>query len=720
MRIPPGLLVASAFLLQDVFGQTSYPAGLFSTTSAAANPASSPSLIPSGFVLSSSGISGSVTLGSASSSSTSAPVLVLTSVSSLSVSSTASTAPSAVPVCGQPYSAANGTNYQIACGQTYGGDVITPSQAQSTLNRKRQQIVPSFEACIASCASIPECVASAFLLGECTLLSAINSIVNTRGAVAAIRADYVAVLAALASPSTVTTATAPGPTVSTATEGYSSAIGDHLSQKMSDNAPVPTSDNTVVYVTPSMATSSSSIATSSSSVAPFSSQISDYISQHLSEYAPSGTGPDTAIYITSVNSKSSMSVSSSLVDSSSSNASASASVSTALSNSGPAASAAASSQITLPSIVFSTGSVTPSIPIVASSSIASSSAKVLSSSSTTIGSSSSISSSSSLMSSIRSSTSTYMSPSSRPSSSTSSRSSSVQTSSSIQSSAAAISSTSSTSSAVPTPVRNSGKRGLSYNSANLTMPFSLSGQGSQVSWAYDWYYAPCNTPGVNDCNFNPALEFVPLLYNIDPNLLSQWPTAAQIAIDNGSTALMSFNEPDFCISGSACLNVSTAVSYHRQYLQPFAGKALIGAPAITNSAGTDANPMGLQYLEYFLGNCTGCDIDFINLHWYSNKYAGASYFEYYINSARAVAGGRPIWITEFGLDNEFSYTDAELQALLQKVMPWLDQQPDVARYAYFMDAPGILINSAGNAISGTGIVYNSFTNNTLQGNAYTS
>lgn len=252
------------------------------------------------------------------------------------------------------------------------------------------------------------------------------------------------------------------------------------------------------------------------------------------------------------------------------------------------------------------------------------------------------------------------------------------------------------------------------------MPFSLSGQNSQVSWAYDWFYAPCSTPGVNDCNFNPALEFIPLLYNSDPNLLAQWPTAAQIAIDNGSTALMSFNEPDFCISGSACMNVSTAVYYHQRYMQPFAGKALIGAPAITNSGGTDANPMGLQYLQYFLGNCTGCDIDFINLHWYSNKYAGASYFEYYINSARAIAGGRPIWITEFGLDNTFSYTDAELQAFLQTVMPWLDQQPDVARYAYFMDAPGILINTAGNAISGTGIVYNSFTNSTLQPNAYTS
>jgi hypothetical protein len=251
------------------------------------------------------------------------------------------------------------------------------------------------------------------------------------------------------------------------------------------------------------------------------------------------------------------------------------------------------------------------------------------------------------------------------------------------------------------------------------MPFSLDGQNSQVSWAYDWYYAPCSTPGVNNCNFNPALEFVPLLYNNDPNLLSKWPVAAQIAIDNGSTALMSFNEPDFCIAGSACMSVSTAVSYHKQYMQPFAGKALIGAPAITNAGGTDQNPMGLKYLQYFLGNCTGCTIDFINLHWYSNKYAGASYFESHVNAARAVAGGRPIWITEIGLDNEFSYTDAELQAFLQKIMPWMDQQPDVARYAYFMDSPGILINSAGNAISGTGMVYNSFTNSTAQPNLFT-
>ncbi|KAH0137524.1 hypothetical protein KCU67_g15737, partial [Aureobasidium melanogenum] len=264
--------------------------GLFGTTSAASDLSLSQSLIPSGFVLSS--IVGSVTLGSSSplglpSASAATSSLV---ASPLSASSISSATPSAVPVCGQPYSEGNGTDYQIACGQTYGGDVITPS-------RRRQQSAPSFEACIASCAELSECVASAFLLGECTLLSAIDSIINTEGAVAAIRADYVAVLAALASPSTVTTATVPGPTAGTAIIGYSSAIGEHLSQRISDNAPVPTSDNTVVYVTPNMATW-----TSSSSAAAFSSQISNYISQHLSEDAPLPTGPDTVVYITSATS----------------------------------------------------------------------------------------------------------------------------------------------------------------------------------------------------------------------------------------------------------------------------------------------------------------------------------------------------------------------------------------------------------------------------------
>lgn len=51
-------------------------------------------------------------------------------------------------------------------------------------------------------------------------------------------------------------------------------------------------------------------------------------------------------------------------------------------------------------------------------------------------------------------------------------------------------------------------------------------------------------------------------------------------------------------------------------------------------------------------------------------------------------------------------------------MPWMDQQSDIEGYAYFMDAAGILINGATGGLSGTGAVFNSFTNLTAQMNLY--
>lgn len=108
-----------------------------------------------------------------------------------------------------------------------------------------------------------------------------------------------------------------------------------------------------------------------------------------------------------------------------------------------------------------------------------------------------------------------------------------------------------------------------------------------------------------------------MLYNDDVGLLESWNAKATSAIAAGSSALFSFNEPDLCGSGSACMNVSTAVSTYKQYMQPLAGKALLGAPAVTNGA-SDTSTIGLDYLSSFLSSCTGCTIDFVNVHWYSN------------------------------------------------------------------------------------------------------
>ncbi|GAB7355696.1 hypothetical protein MBLNU459_g6399t1 [Dothideomycetes sp. NU459] len=252
------------------------------------------------------------------------------------------------------------------------------------------------------------------------------------------------------------------------------------------------------------------------------------------------------------------------------------------------------------------------------------------------------------------------------------------------------------------------KRGLSYNQANLTQPFAQSGQNSQVSWAYNWFYQECDSDAT--CNYNSALEFVPMLYNDDAGLLQTWPAKAQAAINSGSKALFSFNEPDSCVDGSACMNVSTAVSTYQTYMEPFAGKALLGAPAVTNNG----SPEGLTYLQNFLSACTNCTIDFINVHCYMNVYSGAAYFETFINETIKIAAGKPIWVTEFGLNNDYSYTDAQLQNFLETVMPWLDQQSQIARYAYFMDAPGILIDATGHGLNANGAVYNNYTTSAKQ------
>lgn len=246
------------------------------------------------------------------------------------------------------------------------------------------------------------------------------------------------------------------------------------------------------------------------------------------------------------------------------------------------------------------------------------------------------------------------------------------------------------------------KRGLAFNDVTLTEPFGVAGCASEVSWSYNWGQT------VDFSKLNSALDFYPMLWSDAAGATSQWATNAQDAIDHGSTALLTFNEPDVCYSGSACMDIDASVSAYTKYMNPFAGKALLGSPSVTNQGGTS----GATWLQNFIGNCTDCQIDFVCMHWYSNKWAGATYFKEQVQAVRDVAGGRPILVTEFGLtvdDQWDTYTDADLADFLQDIMGWMDDQADIKGYAYFMDAPGFLINSAGTSMSDIGVLYNNYT-----------
>jgi hypothetical protein len=218
---------------------------------------------------------------------------------------------------------------------------------------------------------------------------------------------------------------------------------------------------------------------------------------------------------------------------------------------------------------------------------------------------------------------------------------------------------------------SSSKRGLAYNDASLLTGFSGS---NKISWAYNWGSSTASVPS--------AFEYVPLLWGTASSFTNNWISAATKAIASGSTHLMSFNEPD--LNTQANLSPEAAAAAYKTYLStPFAGKAQLGSPAVTNGAGA----MGLTWLKNFLASCTDCQIDFVCIHWYNGGDAAA--FMDYVDTAYAAGGNRPLWITEFQGEG-----DATAQnTFLQTVIPQLDASPKVARYAYFMASDGVLLSS---------------------------
>ena len=113
--------------------------------------------------------------------------------------------------------------------------------------------------------------------------------------------------------------------------------------------------------------------------------------------------------------------------------------------------------------------------------------------------------------------------------------------------------------------------------------------------------------------------------------------------------------------------------------------------------------MGLTYMQNFLGACKakGCTIDFVCIHWYNG--GTADDFKTYVQNAYTQSGNLPVWITEFQAPGD----TAAQNAFLQEVIPWLDSQSFVEKYAYFMASDGILL-SAGSTLSTLGETFASY------------
>lgn len=221
------------------------------------------------------------------------------------------------------------------------------------------------------------------------------------------------------------------------------------------------------------------------------------------------------------------------------------------------------------------------------------------------------------------------------------------------------------------------KRGMAYNDATLANLFGKT--CTACSWAWNW---GSSCPDLDD-----AYHFVPMLWGPQEIHSANWDSDAEEALGAGAKALMSFNECDN--AGQCNLGAAEAATQHAKFMNKYQGKALIGAPSISNSG----NPgEGIEWLTAFFEACDaqdgGCAVDFCPVHWYSEAQYADTLFDH-LEKAHEACGGKPVWLTEFA---PFG-SDDQISSFLEDVIPKLDSLDYLEAYSYFMVSVGSLLSS---------------------------
>ncbi|KAI2634235.1 glycosyl hydrolase catalytic core-domain-containing protein [Hypomontagnella submonticulosa] len=230
----------------------------------------------------------------------------------------------------------------------------------------------------------------------------------------------------------------------------------------------------------------------------------------------------------------------------------------------------------------------------------------------------------------------------------------------------------------PAPVKAAtSKRGAAYNDPTLVT--ALLGLSNKISWAYNW--------GSDSGGLKANIDYYPMLWSPAPDHSNNWDQKAEAAIAKGSNCLLSFNEPD--IASQANMSPQAAASGHIQYMNKYAGKARISAPAISSSQ--NAN-QGIDWLKQFFTACNGkCQVDFCAAHWYGPGGSdGAKLFLDHVKNVHTACQNKNVWVTEFAAES------GDIDGFMSAVTKALDssEYSFVEKYSYFMLNQGSLMSSA--------------------------
>lgn len=218
------------------------------------------------------------------------------------------------------------------------------------------------------------------------------------------------------------------------------------------------------------------------------------------------------------------------------------------------------------------------------------------------------------------------------------------------------------------------KRGILASGADQDALVSAFDNSTKITWLCNWYSAP---PG----NLGSHIEFVPQDYGKESNTAPkyEWTTNAKKAIASGAKYFLGFGEPEAPDTPTMHTNMNPqdAVTLFMSDLQPYAEQGIkVGAPAVLQP-----DP-DLKWLKQFLGLCdtAGCKISFIAIHWVwsATPSQRVQDFKDTVNNVIAMANGKPVWVDNF----QASGTNEEQQQWLSQVLPWLETNNAVERYAY--------------------------------------
>jgi hypothetical protein len=151
--------------------------------------------------------------------------------------------------------------------------------------------------------------------------------------------------------------------------------------------------------------------------------------------------------------------------------------------------------------------------------------------------------------------------------------------------------------------------------------------------------------------------------------------------------LLGFNEPNFfeqadLSAADAAALWPTVETIARE------NDLFLVSPAV-NFCGNDADKSGpchntnpFDYLEDFFSACTGCQIDYVAVHWYN---CDTDSLEWYLSEFKKF--NRPIWLTEFACAYGGDTSAAGQEEYMRAAIPVLEADPDVFRYAWFSASP---------------------------------